>query len=49
MAKLKYYDSASSSWKQVDAANLNTVDGVHFRVYGGKLQYSADGSTWIDV
>jgi len=49
MAKLKYYDSASSSWKQVDAANLDTVDGIYFRIYSGKLQYSENGTTWIDV
>jgi hypothetical protein len=47
MAKMKYYNG--SSWVTLDAANGDTVDGLHFRINGGKLQYSQNGSTWYDA
>lgn len=49
MAKMKYWDSTTSSWKTLDAQNLDTVDGLHFRINGGKLQYSTNGTTWVNA
>lgn len=49
MAKMKYWDSVAAAWKTLDAANGDTVDGIHFRINGGKLQYSTDGTTWVNT
>ena len=49
MAIMKYYDEATSTWVELDAANGDTVDGLHFRINGGRLQYSSDGSIWSNA
>ena len=49
MAIMKYYDEATSTWIELDAANGDTVDGLHFRINGGRLQYSSDGSIWSNA
>ena len=36
-----------SAWVKLDAANLDTVDGIHFRVNASKLEYSLNGTTWV--
>ena len=45
--QMKYYNG--SAWVTLDAANGDSVDGLHFRINGGKLQYSQNGSTWYDA
>lgn len=45
-AKVNIGTPESPNWVTLDANDGDTVDGLHFRVSGGKLQYSADGVTW---
>lgn len=44
MAEAKVYDGAK--WIILDAKNLDTVDGIHFRINGGYIEYSTDGVNW---
>lgn len=37
----------SPNWVELDTKNLDSVEGIHFRINSGFLQYSTDGSTWI--
>lgn len=51
MAKMKINLGTPSSpnWIELDAKNGDTVDGIHFRVNNGIIQYSIDGSTWYNA
>lgn len=39
----------SPNWVVLDANNLESVDGIHFRINNGKLEYSTNGTTWVKV
>jgi hypothetical protein len=46
---MKYFDETTSMWIVLNAKNLNSIDGLHFRINNGKLQYSTDGNTWVNA
>ena len=48
MAKMKIWDDTNSRWIILDAKNLDTVGGIHFRINAGYIEYSNDnGVTWV--
>ena len=47
MAKLKFWNG--TAWKELDAKNLTTINDLYLRVSSGNLQYSTNGTTWINA
>lgn len=36
-------------WVTAEAQDSDMVNGIHFRIHEGKLQYSTDELNWYDV
>lgn len=49
--KLKVNVSTESSpiFVEVDAKDVKTTNGIHFRVSNNKLQFSTDGTVWNNI
>ena len=47
MAVMKHYEN--SEWVVLDAVKLDTVNGLYFRVFNSKLQYSTNNVDWVDA